>query len=96
MKDQRGFLAQHAAVDPQFDAGIEHRDQGAEVAIARGGEERVDDLALSCEVRVRLGRASYTIRGRCLIHVCSHATVRPGTIRNRTARDPRGSVINLN
>jgi len=49
---QRCLLAPHAAVDPQFHAGIEHRDQGAEVAIARGSEERVHYLALPGEVRV--------------------------------------------
>src|SRR6266704_2066458 len=56
-KNQRRFLAQHAAVDPKFDIGIEHRHQGIEVAIARGGEERADDLALSPDVRVWPGRA---------------------------------------
>ena len=54
-EDQRCVLAQQAAVDPQFDAGIEHRDQGVEVAIARGGEECANHLPLPGEVRVGRG-----------------------------------------
>jgi hypothetical protein len=45
-KNDGGFLAQHAAVDPEFDVWVEYREECVEVAIARGGEERVDDLSL--------------------------------------------------
>lgn len=51
----RCLLAQHAAVDPQFHAGIEYRDEGIEVAITRRGKERVHHLALPGEVRVGVG-----------------------------------------
>ena len=43
---------QRAAVGPQHDVRVEHREQRLEVAVARGGEERVDDLALAREVGV--------------------------------------------
>jgi hypothetical protein len=62
-KNERGFLAQHAAIDSELDIGIEHRDECVEVAIARRGEERVDDLPLSSEVRIRLRGSLHTAPG---------------------------------
>ena len=43
---------QRPAVGPRHDVRIEHRDERLEVAIARGGEEGVDDPSLSGEVGV--------------------------------------------
>ena len=42
-KNERGSGAQHAAITPELDIGIEHGDERVEVAIARSGEERIDD-----------------------------------------------------
>jgi hypothetical protein len=52
-KDERRLLAQ-TGIDPELDLGSEHRDECVEVAIARRGEEGVDDLPLSHEIRVGL------------------------------------------
>ena len=43
-----------ARVDPQHDAGIEHRHEGVEIAAARRGEERVDHLSLAGQIGVGL------------------------------------------
>ena len=55
-EDQRRLLAQ-TAIDPQFDLGIEDVQERIEVAITRRGEERVDDLPLSHDIRVGLRSA---------------------------------------
>ncbi len=44
-----------AAVDAQHHVGVEHLEEGVEVALAGGGEKRLDDFALACEVRVGCG-----------------------------------------
>ena len=54
-KHERGVLAQDAAIDPEFDVGMEHGEERLEVAVACGGEERGHDLCLLCQVGVRLG-----------------------------------------
>src|SRR5215218_1206244 len=41
-----------AWVDPEDDVRIEHSDERLEVAAARGGEERVDDLALAAQIGI--------------------------------------------
>ena len=78
-EDQRCVLAQHAAVDPQFDAGIEHRDQGVEVAIARGGEERANHLLLP-------GGAS----GRAWGELCTRSPGPAGELLARRLRNDAG------
>ena len=45
-----------AAVGAQHDVGVEHGDEGVEVAVAGGGEERVDDRALAGRVGVAARR----------------------------------------
>ena len=51
-RSHRGSL--RAAVGTDDDVGIEDREQRFEVALARRGEERVDDRALTPNVRVRI------------------------------------------
>ena len=51
-----------AAVGPQHDVGVEHGDERLEVALARRGEEGVDDLPLGGQVGVRDGAAPRTRR----------------------------------
>ncbi len=60
---ERDLRAQHAAIDPQFDIGVEHLKQGIEVAVARSGEERIDDTPLPREVTVRLRRVAQAPAG---------------------------------
>ena len=48
----RGAAREGAAVDAEDDFGVQHLEQGLEVAVPRGGEERVDDLALPADIRV--------------------------------------------
>src|SRR5829696_1684845 len=43
---------QGCAVGSQNDVRVEHREQRLEVAAARGGEERVDDVSLAAEIDV--------------------------------------------
>jgi hypothetical protein len=51
--DQQGGLGQCGArIGAQDHPGVEHRDQGIEVAASRGREERVDHLALTGQVGV--------------------------------------------
>jgi hypothetical protein len=45
------------------DLGVEHLQEGTEVAVARSGEERIDDAALLREVTVRLRRAAHAPAG---------------------------------
>ena len=56
-KHERGIRPQHASVDPEFDFGSEDRHQRLEVTIARGREERIDDLSLAHEIIVWLGKS---------------------------------------
>ena len=49
--DSRSAQARRTAVGPQHDVGVEHREEPVEVAVARGREERVDELPLLGEVR---------------------------------------------
>src|SRR6266487_3504638 len=48
-----GCGAPGARVEPHYDAGIKHRDEGVEVTPARGREEGVDHLPLASEIAVR-------------------------------------------
>ncbi len=85
-KDQRGLLAQDAAVDSQLDVGIEHGEERLEVAIARGSEERVDQLPLSHEIRIGLGepRTSPRAAGK-LLRGCFGAVEDRGDLRESHA-----------
>src|SRR5919106_4965105 len=58
-KNERGLFAQDAAIYPEFDVGIENRDERVEVTIARSGEERIDNLSLSCQISVRFRGSLY-------------------------------------
>ena len=42
-----------AAVDAEYDVGVEHRNQRVEVSAPRGGEEGVDELSLADRIEVR-------------------------------------------
>jgi hypothetical protein len=64
VQQERGICAQSAAIDPQLDVGIEHFQEGIEVATARSGQERIDDPSLSREVAVGLRRVGNRRRGR--------------------------------
>ena len=56
--DQRGHArTRRTAVRSNDDVGVEDGQQAVEVALARGGQERVDDGPLAVEVDVRNGRA---------------------------------------
>ncbi len=57
--DERGLLAEHPAVDPQFDLGVENLQERVEVAVACRGEERFDHRLLSSEVGVGFRRAAH-------------------------------------
>jgi hypothetical protein len=92
-KNARGFRAQHAAIDPELDVGIEHGDERVKVAIARSGEERIDDLPLSRKVRIRL-RGSRTRRRARLASCCAAASERSRALAmsaNGTSNTPGGS-----
>jgi hypothetical protein len=59
VRDGEGHHRQHAAArrhDGPGGVGVEHLQEGIEVAVARGGEERIDDASLPREVTVRLRR----------------------------------------
>jgi hypothetical protein len=56
--------AERAAIDPQLDVGIEHFQEGIEVATARSGQERIDDPSLSRESQSGSGELRNRRRGR--------------------------------
>jgi hypothetical protein len=89
-KNARGFRAQHAAIDPELDVGIEHGDERVKVAIARSGEERIDDLPLSRKVRIRLRGSPHTAPGAAgQLLRCGLGTVKgTGDVRKRHVEHP--------
>ena len=68
-----------AAVDAQHDLGVEHSEQRLEVALAGGGEERVDELALAGESVSGSGVAPRT-RRRARLASCRVAAGERSTI----------------
>src|SRR5262249_16814963 len=49
--------------EAEHHVGVEHPEQGTEVPVAGGGEERIDDPALHGGVRVRLGGGAHPAAG---------------------------------
>ena len=80
-----GAPAPTAASARTHDVGIEHREQRVEVAVARGGEKRVDHLALPRDVGVWGGVASRT-------HAAARAA-RELARRGRRAADDRRDLV---
>ena len=66
-----------AAVCPEDDVRVEHRDQALEVAASDGGDERVDHRSLGAQVAIRR-RADSRTRRRARLASCRVAVgVRP-------------------
>ena len=59
--------AVRAKVDPEDDVGVEHGDQPLEIAVARGGEKRINDRTLVRQIGVgcRLCAADAAARAAC-------------------------------
>ena len=72
------------AVEPEENVGVEHSKQGVEVTRPRRGEKGGDDLALLCNVGIRLRRGA--------THAAAGAT-RELTRGCRRAVDDRGDLL---
>ena len=73
-------LRQRADVGAQHDVRVEHREQRLEVAVARGGEERVDHLALACRDRRPASVVAPWTRRRARLASCRAASGERSTI----------------
>ena len=86
-ENERGVLAEPAAIDPELDFGIEHREQCLEVAIARGGEKGIDHLPLPSKILVRLRGSPYAPRAASeLLYGCFGAVEDVRDVRERDAK----------
>ncbi len=75
-----------AGVGAQHDVGVQHRDQPVEVAVARGGEEGVDDLALPAPGR---RRGAGALAPHAAAGAAGQLAGRVGRAVRRSARSPR-------